>query len=897
MRSAFISFVLLIGLGITASPTQASTSAQSATADRQAPAPAGTLVVTIVDSTGAVLPGATVTVTGIEPANKAIAIEPVKATDQGVATIAKLAPGRYSVRGEFAGFETRMLPDVRVRNGNNKQVLMLPIEGHKETVLVGQDKQAAAADPRGSSFGTQLTREQLANLSDDPDVLRQQLMDMAGPGAVIRVDSFEGAALPNKSQIRSIRISRDQFAAEFHAAGGINVEIITQPGMGPMRMNVNYRLLGDSLGGRSPFVPERGPEDNQNVGIGGGGTLIKNKSSFNFFINDSRSGSTPNINIVTPDGEHRSEAMAIQTQNDGFNGNLNVDYALTIDQTLRFGLGYNSFENRNQGIGGWNREERAYTRENHSGQFMVQQIGPLGRRAFLRTRLRYSWSDSASVAALELPTVRVLDAFTVGGGQVAGGQRSKTLTFGSDFDYVRGNHTWRVGTQIDTADWHSDDHTNYLGTYTFESLAAYDAGRPRSYTRRIGDPIIDYRYFQGAIYSQDDFRIRRNLTLSGGLRYEAQNHVDDLDNVMPRLGVTWAPGTAGTTTLRASWGIFTDWLPNGTYEQTLRVDGERQKEIDLANPPYPVVSDLSSLVAAPVGRYELAGDLVLPRSTRVSLGVDRRYKQVQASTTYSYIRGGAVLRGENLNAPVNGVRPDARYSNVIEVVSDGSGRQHQLQTNLTINQGAQFPLNKSAPRWNLKRVTLFLNYTLAKNRNNSDGAFNVPAFGDIDLDWGPANNDVRHRLNASLNNQILKGLGVSLSFNSSSATPYTLATGLDNNGDLIFNDRPAGVGRNTERGDGAFNMNLNVNYNWTFGPPAGGPPPIGVFVGGAGAAPEVRTFDQPSRFRIGVFVFANNLTNHANYSGYSGVMTSPFFRQATSVTNTRRVEAGLNFGF
>ena len=534
MRSSIVTLVLLFCLGIGAAPTQA-----------QGSAPAGTLVVTVVDSTGAVLPGATVTVTGHRGGDKAAAIEPVKATDQGVATIQKLAPGRYSVRAEFSGFETRMLPDVRVRNGNNKQVLMLPVEGHKETVLVGQDKQAAAADPRGPSFGTTLTREQLANLSDDPEVLRQQLMDMAGPGAVIRVDSFEGAALPNKSQIRSIRISRDQFAAEFHAAGGINVEIITQPGMGPMRMNVNYRLLGDELGGRSPFVPERGPESNRNLGMGGGGTLIKNKSSFNFFINDVHGSQTPNINIVTPDGEHRSEAMAIQSHNDGFNGNLNVDYALTIDQTLRFGLSYNTFENRNQGIGQWDREERAYTRENHNGQFNVQQIGPLGRRAFLRTRMRYSWTDSASVATIEVPTVRVLDAFTVGGGQVAGGQRSKTLTLGSDFDYVRGNHTWRMGTQIDTANWHSDDHTNYLGTYTFESLAAYDAGRPRSYTRRVGDPNIDYTYFQGALYAQDDFRIRRNLTLSGGVRYEAQNHVDDFDNIMPRLGVTWAPGTAG----------------------------------------------------------------------------------------------------------------------------------------------------------------------------------------------------------------------------------------------------------------------------------------------------------------------------------------------------------------
>jgi hypothetical protein len=234
---------------------------------------------------------------------------------------------------------------------------------------------------------------------------------------------------------------------------------------------------------------------------------------------------------------------------------------------------------------------------------------------------------------------------------------------------------------------------------------------------------------------------------------------------------------------------------------------------------------------------------------------------------------------------------------VIQVVSDGSGRQHQIQTNLTINQGALFPLNKSAPRFGLKRVTVFLNYTLAQNRNNSDGAFGVPAFGDIDLDWGAANNDVRNRLNLTLNNQIVKNLQMGINIGSSSAPPYTIRTGLDDNGDLIYNDRPAGFDRNTARADGSFNVNMNVNYSWTFGPPAGGPPPIGVFVGGAGAAPEVRTFEQPSRFRIGVFLFANNLTNHANYVGYSGVMTSPFFGQATAVSNTRRVEAGLNFGF
>jgi len=859
------------------------------------PAANGTLVVTIVDTTGAVLPGAKVTVTGIDPANKAAVIPPVEATKDGNATIAKLAPGRYTIRAEFAGFDTRTIPEVRVRNGNNKQVMMLPIEGHKETVQVSQDKQSAAVDPRGPSFGSTLTREQLEALSDDPDVLRQQLQDMAGPGAVIKVDSFEGGALPSKSQIRSIRISRDQFAAEFHSAGGVNVEIITQPGAGPFRMGVNYRMIGDGLGGRSPFTPVRGPESDRSVGVSGGGTIIRNRTGYNFFINDNRRSQTPNINIATGSGQTRAEALATRQRSTGFNGNFSVDHALTIDQTLRFSVSLNQNDNTNLGIGQWDEEERAYARDSMNGTVRAQQVGPLGRRGFLRTRLQYSWSDSESTSAVEAQTIRVLDAFTRGGAQIAGGQHSKTVMLGSDLDYVRGNHTFRIGTQLDMSRWESDDRSNYLGTYTFESLEAFNAGRPRSYTRRIGNPDLRYNYFQGAFYAQDDFRLRRNLTLSGGVRYEAQAHVNDYNNVMPRLGVTWAVGPqAGPTTLRASWGIFHDWLANNTYEQTLRIDGFRQQEIDILNPTYPLFLD-SSLVAAPVSRYVLGDDVVLPRTTRASVGIDKRFRQIQASTTYSYQRGGAIARGVNLNAPVNGVRPDARFGNIIEVVSDASSRQHQLQTSFTLNQGSLFQNNRNAPRINFKRVSLFVNHTLLRARNNTDGAFTVAPTGNLDLEWGPTNNDVRQRLNVNLNNQIIRGLGIGLGFTVTTATPYTIRTGLDNNGDFIFNDRPVGIARNTERGSGTFTMNMNLNYNWQFGPPVAGPPGVGVMIMNGQA--DVRTFDAPSRFRIGVFMFANNLTNHANYTGYSGVMTSPFFRQATAVSNTRRVEAGLNFGF
>ena len=68
---------------------------------------------------------------------------------------------------------------------------------------------------------------------------------------------------------------------------------------------------------------------------------------------------------------------------------------------------------------------------------------------------------------------------------------------------------------------------------------------PRSYTIRIGDPNIDYKNLQAGVYLQDDIRVRKNLTLSPGVRYEAQTHLSDYNNFGPRFGVTWSPGKSG----------------------------------------------------------------------------------------------------------------------------------------------------------------------------------------------------------------------------------------------------------------------------------------------------------------------------------------------------------------
>ncbi|HEV3139759.1 MAG TPA: hypothetical protein VGY57_04560, partial [Vicinamibacterales bacterium] len=431
-----------------------------------------------------------------------------------------------------------------------------------------------------------------------------------------------------------------------------------------------------------------------------------------------------------------------------------------------------------------------------------------------------------------------------------------------------------------------------------ESLAAFDAGAPRSFIRRIGNPNIDYWNFQAAWYIQDDIRVRRGLTFSPGLRYEIQTHLSDASAFGPRFGVTWAPFKNGKTSLRASAGVFYDWLSSGTYEQTLRVDGFRQQELNISYPSYP--SPLSGVAGSvpPTNKYLLDGDLQMTRNTRLSVGVDQRISpKVRVATTYAHTTGSRLLRGLNLNPIAFGVRPNPALGNVIDVVDDATSRQNQLITNLQVSIVPPSP-NPPKQRWNPNRVSFGVSYILGTLENDTTGAFTPPPSGSLAAEWGPANNDIRHRLNAFLTSQQIRNFTMNLNLNVASGSPYTITTGFDTNGDLIFNDRPDGVGRNTARAEGTLTLNGNFVYTFLFGRTTGNLPP-GIRIDGSGGTFNVQTIqlDPQPRFRLSIVVNAQNLTNHTNYTGYSGTMTSVFFCQPTAAQSMRKIDVGLNFNF
>jgi hypothetical protein len=856
----------------------------------------GRLMLTVADQTGAVLPGATVTMAPAGGDAAGAPIAPVQSSPDGIAIVSGLAPGRYTIRVEFPGFDIGTLESVTIRAGDNRQRIVLALQKVEDNVVVSQDAQTAASD-RVRAFGSALTREQIDALSDDPEEARRQLADMVGGQAVIRVDSFEGAQLPPKSQIRSIRVSRDAFAAEFHQAGGIFIDVITQPGAGPVRGGIQTRLRPGTLSGRSPFVATKSPERTQDYGVFLSGALLRDRLGFNLNVNGTTGFETPNLNAALNTGT-RSEVLGIRMPREFLLFNGSLDYALTRDQVLRVGFNTNRNSFENQGVGLYDLPERAFSTDNRNYNFRLQEAGPLGRRFFMNSRLFVSWQDSESVSAVEAPTIRVNDAFTAGGQQVSGGRYSRTVNVASDLDYVRGIHSVRTGVALDALWARSDNFNNYLGTYTFESLEAYERQRPRTYTRRIGDPNIDYFNFQGALYIQDDIRVRPGLTLTPGLRYEAQTHVRDFNNLGPRFGITWSPSRNGRTTVRASSGIFYDWLSSGTYEQTLRVDGFRQQEINIANPSFPDPGTEGAI--PPLNRYLLGPGVRMPRNVRFSGGIDRTLTALwRVGLTYAHIRGTSLQRGLNLNAPVDGQRPDPAFVNIVEVVSDARSRQDTISVNF---DGGLAPVQPpfvaaSGPLLNWKRVRFFGNYTLGRSRNNTDGDFNLAPGATLDDEWGFAPQDVRHRMNGSINSQIVRNLSVSLNANASSGTPYTIRTGFDDNGDLVFNDRPAGVERNTERAAAQWALNLNASYALAFGRRTT-PPPPGIFITVVGGqAPTVQTVNIDWRYRLQFFVNVQNVTNRANYIGYSGVMTSPFFGRPTTVSNPRKVDIGMNLQF
>jgi hypothetical protein len=251
--------------------------------------------------------------------------------------------------------------------------------------------------------------------------------------------------------------------------------------------------------------------------------------------------------------------------------------------------------------------------------------------------------------------------------------------------------------------------------------------------------------------------------------------------------------------------------------------------------------------------------------------------RVRVNVLYNYIHQQQQSRGRNLNPLVDGVRPDPNFGNIIEAVTDGQIRRHEVSVNSTISLAAPSPALSQA-RFNWRRVNLNVSYSMVRARNNTEGQWAVPQTGNIEDDWGPGPADQPYRVQVLLSSTQIRGVTANVTYLANAGQVYNQTTGFDDNRDGFVSDRPAGVGLRSLRGAGQSTLNTRFQYAFRRGPAAG-------------------PTSSQGRYAMNVFVNIQNITNHQNLGGYSGVMTSPFYRQPTYAVNPRRVDIGMGMNF
>src|SRR5262245_3617668 len=591
----------------------------------------------IVDQTGAGIPAATVTV-------KAATGEPIEfiADDHGVAASPNLTPGQVTVHVEFPGFLPFEAPLVLKRGAMN-QTVTLQIEGFKTEVEVSQTS-APEASKSTSSFS--LTQEEIDALPDDPDELADYLSTVAGPGgATFFMNGFSGGRPPSKDQIRSIRFRQNNYASDNHDAGRAQVEIITKP-------NTNWAgsgsvtLGGDAFNARQPQQIVETPSQERNVQFGIRGPIVAGKTSFSLQANGNNRFNSNPIIAVNEAGARINDAVRSTNDQSGFQ--FGLEHSLSANQSLLFNLQRSTTEGLNQGVGGFNLPDRASTRTSDSTQFRARLQSVLGTKYLNEARLQLTTNGNETSSASSAQTIVVQDAFTRGGAGVNSNSITKRLELADNFDFTLGKHQMRAGELVEGAFYSNFEERNAAGTWTYRTIEDFVAARAAQFSQRLGTLDTSFSQYQAGLYWSDEVRVHRDLTLGVGVRNELQSRIDDKLNLMPRVGLTWAPFGSQTSAIRAGYGLFYDWYDSSLYDQTLRVDGMAVRDIRLScfesNAYCASVANLdavtSGITMTPSGRIQASSNLQMPRVHQASVGYDRQLTQnITLQTSYQVLRG------------------------------------------------------------------------------------------------------------------------------------------------------------------------------------------------------------------------------------------------------------------
>jgi hypothetical protein len=756
---------------------------------------------------------------------------------EGNTTTPPINEGEASISSFFAGTVVTYLPnrDRQVNDFNQLAENSHESEDGSGTVVDGQRTNALLTQMDGVSANDPL----LGGLSGIQD----------------------GAFVVPQTVVREFQmVSSGQDAGAGQTNGGL-VSVATKEGSNKLHGEAFYTARPATLSSADAFG--NGLDNFQNVfGASEGGALRKDKSFFyaGFEKDYLRAPSFTLFEPQAPGIAVPAMLASLQSQileNDSPLGIFGrVDQVLNGSNTLNAELAYTRIHSTNVGDGSSRSIAVSANTASVSGQSVWSRLGlttVTGPHSV--NQAVGSWSDDHRDRAPNSTAPEfVINGFGVLGGDALGAHlyTSRQLELSDVLSMSRGTSLLTIGATFDNDPAYEQREENLNGRFDYNSLTAYINNVPRRFQQTFitGNVRYNAAVNQFALYANGHLQLRKNLTLTAGLRWAAQWNPQpsqtnasitqtqkipsDLTQWQPRVGLAWKAGKS--TVVRISSGLYTATTPATYLHRVFADNGIQTVTADSYFDPQlltltaATTSSPHSLAAPPAG---------LTTPAALVEGIDPRFRNprsfqsaVSVDQTLSpklTLRGGYLhsetwrlerALDENLNPPTfnaSGVPvfPTARpITGVGRLLVNQSGA-HSDYNSVSISAISQIS----------RRTQLTVNYTISKTRDDDsyDNPYGIQSA--VDLYNLPAEHaysslDMRNVVNVGAIFNLPVGLKLNPMFVAHSGAPYTALIGFDTQNDANdFNDRTivngAEAPRNLYRQPAFSNADVRIVKDFT----------------------------------------------------------------------------------
>lgn len=835
-----------------------------------------TLSGTLVDPSGAAIAGGHVSL--LDANSKLIAQQNTDKT--GLFRFENLSPGNYTLQFQAEAFRDLALKTVLSAKRQSLLRITLPIAVQTENVLV-------ASGDTVPLVSTEVTQNQNANTINRDALDRVPVFDqdyittmsrflddsaIGTNGVSLMVNGIEanGPGVTS-SGVQEIRINQNPYSARFSRPGRARLELITKSGTPNFHGQVNFLFRDSVFDARNAFALVKGPERRQYYEGSVTGPLGHSKhTSFLLGLDedlDNQQGIVDAAAIAAAEAAGIGpSAQIVANPMHHFFGSGRVFHDFANGDQFWTGYSYEHRSIQNQGVGGTTLATAGTDTIFFEHEINVSYLHQISPHWLNQLRFLVGHYDSKVASIDSQPQIAVSGLFTAGGAQ-ADSRRTEYHFDGTDFaTYASGKQQISFGVDIpDISRRALDDFTNRAGTYTFDALSSYESGVPSTYLVQTGEGHVQFLERVVCAFFEDDIRLRPNFSLYVGMRYYFQNYFHDKPhNFAPRMGFAWAPTKDSKNVLRGGAGVFFDRTGPSPIGDLLHFNGVNLLRFIVGQPVVTYPINPAALAQVPTSVVTLDPRARIPYVVQYSLGVERQLTpKATLSATYVGSRGVDQFRSIDANAPLPPnymALPNPSLGQVREMQSEGylKGNALELTFRGRVNQYFSGQVQ----------------YTLNRTDNNTSGITYFPGNSyDPVADWARSDNDRRHKFDLLASSQPTRffTLGVALSLYSDK--PVNVTTGADNNDDGVINDRPPGYGRNSMRGPGLIDLDLNIAHDFKLG----------------------KSAREQKILTVGLNSF--NVLNHTNDVTYVGVITSPFFRQAVAAQPPRRIQLDMQFKF